>query len=60
MFSKFVITSCITANLAREYLHTFGNTADVLTCTENPLGFGIRVIIFKVGIGKINIMNLCV
>ena len=51
MFSKFVITSCITANLAREYLHTFGNAAGVLTSRGNPLGLGIRVIIFKVDIG---------
>ena len=32
-------------------MHTFGDTADVLTRRGNPLGLGIRVIIFKVGIG---------
>ena len=37
MFSKFIITSCVTANLARKYLHTLGNAADVLTHWGNPL-----------------------
>ena len=32
-------------------IHTFVNTADVLKHKKNPMGLGIRVMIFKVGIG---------
>ena len=38
---------------------TFGNTVDVLTRRGNPLGLGIRVIIFKVGIGGLREILKC-